>query len=235
MVNYSPSKKLIIGAALILYAGVIGYKLLSKTPDEIYEGLLEKRRASVAMSVKKLTIPDSNLLACIKKTAEKYGSIGPMNSGGIDKVGELKILYCHRKNIQSLAGIEQLHQLIFLNLSNNRIEDITPLGSNTRLRTLHLSGNPLSDIGALKDHSLLESLTLPKLHNTDCNSIKALLKNATKLRLPPCKQSRSLTLADSDRKTLDEAAALERESRELSDKEERELLDYEYELLRRFD
>lgn len=235
MENFSPSRKLVIGSALALYIGIIGYKLLSKTPDEIHEGLLEKRRESVEASIKQLSILDPNFLACIKKTAKKYASISPKSSGGIDKAHDLKILYCRQQNIQSLSGIEQLDQLIFLNVSNNRIESIDPLRANTQLKTLHLSGNPLSDIAALKDHTLLESLTLPKLPNIDCNSIKTTLKNAKKLRLPPCKQSQSRTLVIADRNIQNTRETIERESRELSDKEERELLDYEYELLRKID
>ena len=220
---------------LALYIGLIGYKLLSKTPEEIAQNLLEQHHESVTTAVNKLTIADPNLLACIKKAAIKYASPSPTNHKRIIDIRALTSLYCRQKNIQSLAGIEQFDQLVFLNVSNNRIKNIAPLASSTQLKTLHLAGNPLIDISPLKNHTSLEALTLPKLPNTDCVKIRSTLKAATKLRLPPCKQSRSQTPISANKNASNITEALLKESRQLSDKEESEIFDYEYEMLRRIE
>jgi len=230
-----PYRKFLIGTVLALYVGLIAYKLLSESPEEIAQGLLEQQREDIALSLSQLSIPDPNLLACVKKTATKHPSLGPASSNKIAHVKDLRSLYCRQKNIQSLAGIEQFEKLVFLNISHNRIEDIAPLASSTQLKTLHLVGNPLTGISALKNHTSLETLTLPKLPDTDCIKIKSILKKATKLRLPPCKQSRSRMFISSKQSAGDKTEELLKESRQLSDKEENEILDYEYEMLRRID
>jgi len=230
-----PSRQFLIGAMLALYVGLIGYKLLSKNPEEFAQDLLEKEREKIALSLSQLSITDPNLLACIKKAAAKQPSLARQNPSRTVHILELKSLYCRQKNIQSLAGIEAFEKLVFLNISNNRIEDIAPLASSTQLKTLHLAGNPLTGISALKNHTSLKVLTLPKLPNLDCNKIKSILKNAQKLRLPPCKQSRSRILITSKQDTRDKSENLLKESRQLSNKEENEILDYEYEMLRRID
>jgi len=220
---------------LALYIGLIGYKLLSKTPEDIAQNLLEQHRDNVTLAVNKLSIDDPHLLACIKKAAMKYERPNlDRPERAIDIYG-LKSLYCRQKNIQSLVGIEKFGQLIFLNLSNNRIEDIGPLASNTQLKTLQLAGNPLIGISALRNHTSLEVLTLPKLPNTDCNKIKSILIAATNLRLPPCKQSRSQAPPSAKKNANELTEAFIKESRQLSNKEESEILDYEYEMLRQID
>lgn len=235
MDKVQPSRKRLIATVLALYVGLIAYKLLSESPEEIAQGLLEQQREDIALSLTQLSISDPNLLACIKKAAAKHPSLGPASSKKTADIRDLKSLYCRQKNIQSLAGIEKFEKLVFLNISNNRIEDIAPLASSTQLKTLHLAGNPLTGISALKNHTSLEALTLPKLPNIDCIKIKSILKNAIKLRLPPCKQSRDRILITRKQKAGDKAEDLLKESRQLSDKEEKEILDYEYEMLRQID
>jgi Leucine-rich repeat (LRR) protein len=139
------------------------------------EGSIDERIQRVEQSIDGLSISDAALLSCVRRAALDRANIPPMNSGGIDDVNELTLLYCSGSGIRDLSGIKALSGLTFLDIGGNQITSLAPLAGHTRLERLRLQNNPLVGI---KEVSTLPSLTniyLPNLPAQNCADLEDML------------------------------------------------------------
>ncbi len=131
---------LLVVAGLVLYATVIGPRLVSD---------LEKGPV--------VTFPDANLETAIRAAVKKpKGKIYRTDLFGVGFTS-LKV---QRENITDLTGIENCTDLIHIELANNRIANIGPLASLTQLTTAYLYNNAITDVSALADLTSLSFLHL---------------------------------------------------------------------------
>lgn len=241
--NYKISKEFALTVVAVLALWFLGPHILFSASEKKRESALKsfsdslrEREEKVAASIASLHIIDNNFLACIKSAAGERARIPPTSSGGIDDVRELKSLYCPRREILSIQGVEQLPALEFLDISHNHVEDLSPLESNPILKTLRLNSNPIQDISPLKSLDGLVDVTLPELPVMSCNEIKEIM-GQIKYDIKTTRCRDNSTFGDNEASDLHSAVSevkAERESDGLSKKEEEELLDYEFNLRRRY-
>ncbi len=241
MGNIKLSKELVIAVVVIaalLYIGPrITFLVGAKKADnqiESFNQTIKQRQERVTASVESLGIADENFLSCIKAAADERARIHPNSTGGIDDVRELTHLRCPRRKVLSINGVEQLTNLTYLNISRNHIEDISPLQANTALKYLQIDENPIKDIYPLKSLAALVDVRLPELPEMPCDDVRKIIGNiSSNIGSINCRKSSALAKADrAESRTVEEA---DEKSYRLNSSQEQELLDYEFDVQRRYD
>lgn len=233
-----PKKYLIIGFALLIVWvwGPIFFNSPERQANKAYgqhEEQIKQRQQRVAKSIQQLSIPDANLLKCITHSAEDRARIHPNNSGGIDSIAELSLLYCPNMGILSLEGIAGLRDLKVLDVSKNHISDIGPATSLKKLQTFNFSANPVEDLRGLRLMNSLKKVVLPKYPNESCAELKSILGSlSSNIKQSGCQKERK-TSANNNSEQDDGFTWPSPAS--LSAKEEQDLLRYEYDIERELD
>lgn len=199
-------------------------------------GELAERRQRVEQSIAAIAIDDTALLQCVRRAALDRANIHPASPGGIDSVTELQMLYCPRNGIRDLAGIAQLKALRFLDVSGNRITSLEPLRNHPTLRSLNVRSNPLRTLEVVASLPALGKIVLPDLPLIPCrdigDAVSKIESNRQSIRClqpEPTESGRSLRLA----RAAQGADATAENDDTLTDKQQRELLEYEREHRRR--
>jgi Leucine-rich repeat (LRR) protein len=193
-----------------------------------WQSAIDERIERVTQSIHSLNMPDEQLLACIRTSALDRANIHPLNSGGIDDVRELQLLYCRNHRISNLDGIGLLSRLTFFDVSNNSVQSLSPLKDHPNLKILHAQENPLRDIRVAKTLPSLEQIYLPDLPDQPCADLERLLKGLRS-------NLSSIECAGKDRKQVaaqvQNSATTSKSRRartdELTDAEHQKLLEYE--------
>jgi Leucine-rich repeat (LRR) protein len=193
------------------------------------EGAIEERIQRVEQSIDGLSISDAALLSCVRRAALDRAEIPPINSGGIDDVSELTLLYCPRSGIRDLSGIKALSGLTFLDIASNQITSLGPLAGHTKLERLRVQANPLVDIKVVSTLPSLNNIYLPDLREQNCADLEVMLANIkSNVSAISCRGRKEKS---SDRRTSRPATSSrqERDSNphKLTKSENEELLEYE--------
>jgi len=235
LLEKSPYSRLILVTVLALTLIALNLYFRESSNDRAiagWESALQQRKQSVELSLLSLPIADPSLLVCIRRAAADRANIHPRNSGGIDDVRELQMLYCRREGISSLSGIEALSSLRFLDISDNGITSLQALRGHPALETLHAADNPIDSVSVLGSLPLLKEVILPDLPGEDCVRISGTLKgvrsNASKIAcaggVPGATNTDSTV-------QLAPRTKPKRNNKELSDSQHQEMLKYERETL----
>jgi Leucine-rich repeat (LRR) protein len=189
---------------------------------------IDERIEQVTQSIHNLEMPDEHLLACIRKSALDRANIPPMNSGGIDDVRELQLLYCRNHGISNLDGIGLLSRLTFLDISNNSIKSLSPLKDHPNLKILHVQLNPLGDIRVAKTLPSLEQIYLPDLPDQSCADLEAVLKGLkSNLSSIKCAGKETKGAAAQPKSSTTTSKSRRAPTDELTEAEHQKLLQYE--------
>ncbi len=193
-----------------------------------WQSEIDERIERVTQSITQLKVPDLQLLACIRTAALDRANIHPLNSGGIDDVGELQLLSCRSRGISDLGGIGLLSRLTFLDISNNSIQSLSPLKDHPTLQNLHAQENPLREIRVLRTLPSLEQIYLPDLPGQPCvdveRQVKGLKSNFSSVKCAGKDQKQARTKV---RNSATTSNSRRDRADELTDAEHQALLKYE--------
>ena len=193
-----------------------------------FQSVIDERIERVTQSVHTLKVADAQLLACIRRAALDRAGIHPMNTGGIDDVGELQLLSCRGNGITDLSGIGLLSRLTFFDISNNSIQSLSPLRDHPHLQNLHAQENPLHEIRVLRTMPSLEEVYLPDLPGQACadveRQVKGLKSNFPSIK---CAGKDKKQMAGKVRNSTTTRNSRKDRSDELTDSEHQALLKYE--------
>ena len=196
-----------------------------------WESAVNERVERVTQSIHSLKVQDEQLLACIRTAALDRANIHPLNSGGIDDVRELQLLYCRSNGISDLGGIGLLTRLTFFDISNNSVQSLSPLKNHPNVKILHAQENPLRDIRVVKTLASLEEIQLPDLPDQPCadleRQLKGLRSNLTRIK---CAGKDRQQAAAQERNPVKASNNRRARSDELTDAEHRKLQEYEQNL-----
>ncbi|MEP5765682.1 MAG: hypothetical protein ABJ308_13895 [Halieaceae bacterium] len=227
-VPHSPG--FLLALAAIAFIVFRSYQITGQGEREIekWESAVDKRVASVNESIASLEIPDEGLLNCITTAAMDRANIHPMNTGGIDDVRELQLLYCRGNEVSTLIGIKALSKLRYIDISKNDVASLDPLAEHPNLKTLHVAQNPLINIRVVRTLPALKEIYLPNLPDQSCADIERLLKGVkSNFKAIDCagkEDGKSKNLAV---KADTNDWSNPREEKGLTDRQHQELLEYE--------
>lgn len=198
-----------------------------------FQSEIDQRKKRVSDSVANLVVSDPGLLNCIRESARDRVGIHPANTGGIDDVSELEMLYCRGGQVSSIAGIGQLPNLKYLDLSSNGIHSLSPLRNHPNLKSLNVTENPLQDIAVISSLASLKELYLPNMPELPCSDLEGLPRgikgNSRSIRCAGAREGKKAQLA-----TQRDFAAPRSEGGSSTDRltaaQQQELLEYEREM-----